>query len=327
MDESDDAALRDKEEYYRKLNESLKSKAASLIAQAEKALKDQTDVSDSLELPAVKHVRQGTAKMTADDEPDPVLPCKLGEPYQVTLQPKTDALVPDHGSDTDDSLVEAFDCLEANDEPNSKSASSIASKNLSSAAQARLYQAKLRVTKAELTRLKVQYDKLLKQNNVLSDKLKVSEREGQSVISGSQKQAAEISRLKKALDDANNEVQKFRSECVSWKRDAENNVKEAQAACKSNSQTEIKLKRANEDVEKLKLALEAEKRRARDSAEAMKEKVASLESSNKQLDKQRQELIAGFKKQMKLIDVLNDRSFTWKVRNCCRSQKRSFSKW
>ena len=306
MDDPGDATLRGKEEYYRKLNESLKSKAASLIAQAESALKEQTEACDTFDIPLVRREREakGGKGMNASEESG-VAPLEtLHEQYQVTLQQKVDTPVPNDGSDSDGSLIEPFENLDTNGEALSQSASSIASKNLSSAAQARLYQAKLRVARAERTNLKAQYDKLLKENIALNDRCKGSEKENQRVIVGAQKHATEISKLKQALEEAKNQVQNFKSECASWKKDAEDNLKEAQAAHKSNSQTEVKLKRVNEEVEKLKLALEAEKRRAKEVVDAMKEKVAFLEASNKNAEKQKQELIAGFKKQMKLIDVL-----------------------
>ena len=310
MDDSVNEASKDREDYYRKLNESLKSKAASLIAQAENALKEQTETCSAFDMPTAGSRRRARRGLVATDaepsgEDSRAVPLEtFHEPYKVSLQSKMDGLALGSGPDSDDSLIETFDSLNSKGDMSSQSASSMASKKLSSAAQARLYQAKLRVARAEIARLHEQLEKLLKENNALTDRFRRSEKESERAMSGAQKYVTEISRLKQALDEANNQAQKFKSECGSWKKDAETNIKEAQAAYKSSSQTEVKLKRANEEVEKLRIALEAEKRRLKETADTMKEKIVTLETSIRQIEKQKQELIVGFKKQMKLVDVL-----------------------
>ncbi|XP_037080195.1 testis-expressed protein 9-like [Pollicipes pollicipes] len=315
MDNLDDVSLREKEEYYRKLNESLKKKTASLISQAESALREKSEAAISFDIPREQNEGQRCPRRRNDacmkskevlGSSQAPISNTLGssqEPYQVTLDQTIPPSLSRECSDSEDSITEEFDQLSTKEDECS-SASSVVSKNLSRSAQTRLYQAKLRVSKAEIKRLKAQCEKLARENSALAEKSKASEKEQQRAVAGSQKYNLEINRLKKAFDEAKKESQTVKNECVSWKKDAENSNREVQTVLNSSAQMEVKLRRANEEVEKLRLALETEKGKTKDLTETSKDRILSLEAMNKKLEKQKQELITGFKKQMKLIDVL-----------------------
>ena len=62
--------------------------------------------------------------------------------------------------------------------------------------------------------------------------------------------------------------------------------------------------RAVEEAEKYKSALQKERTEAKELSKRDKQQLEQLVSENRQLEKQRAELMTGFKKQLKLIDIL-----------------------
>ena len=67
---------------------------------------------------------------------------------------------------------------------------------------------------------------------------------------------------------------------------------------------EAKLNRALEEVEKYKLALREAKINETGKNDGIRRDLDKLTEENKKLERQRNELLQAFKKQMKLIDVL-----------------------
>ena len=72
----------------------------------------------------------------------------------------------------------------------------------------------------------------------------------------------------------------------------------------SHSATEVRLNRALEEVERLKSELQKARQSSRDTTDHEKKRVDQLVAENRRLEKQKSELMAGFKKQLKLIDIL-----------------------
>lgn len=73
---------------------------------------------------------------------------------------------------------------------------------------------------------------------------------------------------------------------------------------KDQSSKEAKLNRALEEVEKLKLQLREAKIEEVSKNEQIRRDLDKMADENKRLERQRNELLQAFKKQMKLIDVL-----------------------
>uniref|UniRef100_A0A2D4GZ64 Testis expressed 9 n=1 Tax=Micrurus corallinus TaxID=54390 RepID=A0A2D4GZ64_MICCO len=83
------------------------------------------------------------------------------------------------------------------------------------------------------------------------------------------------------------------------------NLKRAQKqAAATQSTTDIRLNRALEEAEKYKMELNKLKQSNKDVVNQEHKKLEELKIENKRLEKQKEELVAGFKKQLKLIDIL-----------------------
>ncbi|KAK1160727.1 testis-expressed protein 9 isoform X4 [Acipenser oxyrinchus oxyrinchus] len=72
----------------------------------------------------------------------------------------------------------------------------------------------------------------------------------------------------------------------------------------NHSTTEVRLNRAAEEAERYKMELNKMKQSSKDSASLEHQKIEQLKAENKKLEKQKTELMTGFKKQLKLIDIL-----------------------
>ena len=86
----------------------------------------------------------------------------------------------------------------------------------------------------------------------------------------------------------------------------ENHAKEQnfQIARQDTANKDAKLNRALEELEKLRLQLRSEKAQESGKNNKMRFDMEKLVDTNRSLEKQRNELLQAFKKQMKLIDVL-----------------------
>jgi hypothetical protein len=80
--------------------------------------------------------------------------------------------------------------------------------------------------------------------------------------------------------------------------------KSQKQAAMNQSTVEVRLNRALEEVEKYKSSLQKAKSESKDSSDQERKKAERLASENKRLEKQKSELMAAFKKQLKLIDIL-----------------------
>jgi len=100
------------------------------------------------------------------------------------------------------------------------------------------------------------------------------------------------------------ELENFRAENQSLKKEVsglQSRVKNAETASQSR---EVRLKRALDSVEQLKQTLLQRKMEKTESTANSRKDHTELEEKIKELERQRSDLLLGFKKQMQLIDVL-----------------------
>lgn len=91
---------------------------------------------------------------------------------------------------------------------------------------------------------------------------------------------------------------------ANMQKEASNTARAAKSAESSTSSFEVRLNRALEDVDRLKAELASSRTAAAEMEKSHKESMASVQSQIKRLEKQRGDLVAAFKKQMRLIDIL-----------------------
>uniref|UniRef100_A0A8C2MJA8 Testis expressed gene 9 n=1 Tax=Cricetulus griseus TaxID=10029 RepID=A0A8C2MJA8_CRIGR len=113
---------------------------------------------------------------------------------------------------------------------------------------------------------------------------------------------AQIRFLKAKLHVMQEELDSVVCECS--KKELENKRKLQKQAATSQSATEVRLNRALEEAEKYKEELNKLRQSNKDIANEDHQKIEVLKSENKKLERQRGELMTGFKKQLKLIDIL-----------------------
>uniref|UniRef100_A0A8C6Y4S9 Testis expressed 9 n=1 Tax=Naja naja TaxID=35670 RepID=A0A8C6Y4S9_NAJNA len=113
---------------------------------------------------------------------------------------------------------------------------------------------------------------------------------------------AQIRFLKAKLRVMQEELDAIGQECS--KKELENLKRAQKQAAATQSTTDIRLNRALEEAEKYKMELNKLKQSNKDVVNQEHKKLEELKIENKRLEKQKEELVAGFKKQLKLIDIL-----------------------
>ncbi|XP_070618344.1 testis-expressed protein 9 isoform X1 [Erythrolamprus reginae] len=96
----------------------------------------------------------------------------------------------------------------------------------------------------------------------------------------------------------------FSFEGPRMKQELENLKRAQKQAAATQSTTDIRLNRALEEAEKYKMELNKLKQSNKDVVNQEHKKLEELKIENRRLEKQKEELVAGFKKQLKLIDIL-----------------------
>ncbi|XP_043533416.1 testis-expressed protein 9 isoform X3 [Chiloscyllium plagiosum] len=171
-------------------------------------------------------------------------------------------------------------------------------------AQIRFLKAKLRVMQEELDRLAHEYNKKDDENNALRNQIKEIEEERNKLQKTTSIQQTQIDKYKSLADEAHRKSDGLQQQVTSLQKELDNQKRTQKQAATNHSATEVRLNRALEEAEKYKTELNKLKQNNKDTTNQEKLTIEQLKTENKKLEKQKTELMTGFKKQMKLIDIL-----------------------
>ncbi|KAG8575790.1 hypothetical protein GDO81_009675 [Engystomops pustulosus] len=179
-----------------------------------------------------------------------------------------------------------------------------ASRVIGAEAQIRFLKAKLRVMQEELDNITHECSKKDDENRNLTSRAKDLEEERVRLQRTSSIQQTQADKYKTLFEEANKKSDGLQHQLSALEKELEN-IKRIQKQSASNqSATEVRLNRAMEEAEKYKMELNKLKQSNKDTANQERKRIEELKLENKKLEKQKSELMAGFKKQLKLIDIL-----------------------
>ncbi|XP_069654263.1 testis-expressed protein 9 isoform X2 [Haliaeetus albicilla] len=171
-------------------------------------------------------------------------------------------------------------------------------------AQIRFLKAKLRVMQEELNSVVCECRKKDDENQNLKTRLKSTEEENTRLQRTINMQHSQTEKYKMLSQEANKKSEGLQQEVIALEKELENLKRVQKQAAISQSATEVRLNRALEEAERYKVELNKLKQSNKDVANQELKTIEELKTENKKLQKQKGELMTGFKKQLKLIDIL-----------------------
>ncbi|XP_044204497.1 testis-expressed protein 9 [Thunnus albacares] len=325
-----------KEEQYKLLNAELEAKTADLVRQADQLMKEQsevlsksfstlllTDIEDeeasrmikpqqfTVQEPRVKVV---TKKRVTSTSQNMRAGKKEKEPQCKTATPKMplgdDLTAVEDSADfflakTIRSMEEQMNDVDLHD--NVVDDVSNAGDNVGSGisdAQIRVLKAKLRIMQEELDQLSCEYYKKDDENAKLSAKIKEIEEDRARLQKTTSIQQTQIEKHRALAEESARKCDGLQVQVSGLHKEIENLNRSNKQVAAANSTVEVRLTRAQEEVERLKTQLNKMKQMNKDKLNEEHQSKENLLAENKVLKKQKAELIVGFKKQLKLIDIL-----------------------
>ncbi|XP_064596208.1 testis-expressed protein 9-like [Liolophura sinensis] len=176
--------------------------------------------------------------------------------------------------------------------------------DMGSEATIRFLKAKLRVMQEELDRLAQECSIKDEKNNALSSKVKEVEEERNRLQRTNATQQTQIDKYKHMSEEAKGKSDSLHNQLTAVKKELDSLKRSQKQQLTAQGATEVRLNRALEEVDRYKEELYKAKSSAKDTTVQEKKRVEQLIAENKRLEKQKNELMAGFKKQLKLIDIL-----------------------
>ncbi|XP_059215192.1 testis-expressed protein 9 isoform X2 [Centropristis striata] len=171
-------------------------------------------------------------------------------------------------------------------------------------AQIRVLKAKLRIMQEELDQLSCEYYKKDDENTKLGAKVKELEEDRSRLQKTTNIQQTQIEKHRTLAEESDKKCDGLQLQVSSLHKEIENLNRSQKQAAAAHSSVEVRLNRALEEVERLKTQLNKMKQSNKDKISEEHQSKENLLAENKMLKKQKAELILGFKKQLKLIDVL-----------------------
>ncbi|XP_034419391.1 testis-expressed protein 9 isoform X2 [Cyclopterus lumpus] len=325
-----------KEEQYKLLNAELEAKTADLVRQAEQLMREQsevlskpfstlllTDVEDeeesrkihnpqsTMQEPGVKVV---TKKRIAATSHSISTRKQKKEPRCKTVLPKIThvADLADVEDSEDFFLAKTIRSMEekmndtvtqedvVDDEAN-------AGDNVCSGvseAHIRVQKAKLRIMQEELDQLSCEYYKKDDENAKLGAKIKELEEERARLQKTTNIQQTQIEKHRALAEESDKKCDGLQLQLSALHKEIEHLNRSHKQAAAVHSTVEVRLNRALEEVERFKAQLNKMKQTNKDKISDEHQSKENLLAENKMLKKQKAELIVGFKKQLKLIEIL-----------------------
>ncbi|XP_070762273.1 testis-expressed protein 9 [Enoplosus armatus] len=322
-----------KEEQYKLLNAELEAKTANLVRQAEQLMREQsevlskplstlllTDIDDeensriikpqqgAVQEPGVKVVTKKRLTSTSQN----MCTGKQGkEPRCKSTTPKAshvdDLKAAEDSADfflakTIRSMEEKMDDTVTHE--NLADDVSNAGDNVGSDAQVRVLKAKLRIMQEELDQLSCEYFKKDDENAKLSAKMKEIEEDRARLQKTTSIQQTQLEKHRALTEESAKKCDGLQLQVSALNKEIENLNRSHKQAAAVHSTVEVRLNRALEEGERLKTQLNKMKLMNRDKISEEHQSKENLLAENKMLKKQKAELIVGFKKQLKLIDIL-----------------------
>ncbi|XP_013385699.1 testis-expressed protein 9 isoform X2 [Lingula anatina] len=179
-----------------------------------------------------------------------------------------------------------------------------AAADMGAEAQIRFLKAKLRVMQEELDRLAQECNKKEEENNALLQRVKELDDDRNRLQRTNSTQQTQIDKYKRLADDAKGKSDSLENQLTGLRKELDSLKRSQKQQSTTQSATEVRLNRALEEVEKYKSELHRAKSASKDTKDAEKKRIDQLLAENKRLEKQKNELMTGFKKQLKLIDIL-----------------------
>ncbi|XP_030044899.1 testis-expressed protein 9 isoform X1 [Microcaecilia unicolor] len=319
-----------KEEEYKRLNAELEAKTAELVRQAEEVMREQQEI---LSQPvSMHHKLYDDEDESLRDKISPDIPTltllhtknKAGTKSTSKNRPHTaskgktntssakfravdDVAVPE---DFDFSLAKTINKIEGKLEEGSLPSNVEddvfpgVSNEIGTEAQIRFLKAKLRVMQEELDSIAHECNKKDDENHKLNSLIKNLEEERDRLQRTLNIQQSQTEKYKSLSEEANRKSEGLQQQLTAAEKELENLKRLHKQSITSQSATDVRLNRALEEIEKYKLELNKLKQSNKDTANQERKKIEELKIENKKLEKQKGELMVGFKKQLKLTDIL-----------------------
>uniref|UniRef100_A0A3P9IYD6 Testis expressed 9 n=1 Tax=Oryzias latipes TaxID=8090 RepID=A0A3P9IYD6_ORYLA len=171
-------------------------------------------------------------------------------------------------------------------------------------AHIRILKAKLRILQEELDQLSHEYYKKDDENANLCAKIKELEEDHTRLQKTTNIQQTQIEKHKALAEDFSQKCDALQLQVSALNKEIEHLKRSQKQAAGVHSTAEVRLNRALEEVEWLKTQLNKSKQMNKDKISEEHESRERLIAEKNTLQKQKAELIVGFKKQLKLIDIL-----------------------
>nr|XP_015198679.1 PREDICTED: testis-expressed sequence 9 protein [Lepisosteus oculatus] len=321
-----------KEEEYKRLNAELEAKTAELVRQAEEVMREQNvmlsrPISSNLDIdtedeeetfrnlnlltpttkqPSAKALTKdrGTSKVTTESRPLSGNRIKKASKTARTCPGDEVAVLEDFTLAKTISKIEGK--LEEDGIPEDEEDDIMPSvgSEMTAEAQIRFLKAKLRVMQEEINRLAHECNKKDDENINLSTKVKELEEDRSRLQRTTNIQQTQIEKQRRLAEESNRRCEGLQQQVTALQKEIEGLKRTQKQTLTNHSATEVRLNRALEEAERSKMELNKIKQISKDSANQEQKKMELLKAENKKLEKQKAELMTGFKKQLKLIDIL-----------------------
>uniref|UniRef100_A0A674EZ84 Testis expressed 9 n=1 Tax=Salmo trutta TaxID=8032 RepID=A0A674EZ84_SALTR len=323
-----------KEEEYKRINAELEAKTAELVRQAEQVMSDQNEV---LSKPISFHLdvdieeedfKRGIKEMQLKFSLNHISIAQVMTKKRVTSKSNSQNRPPGNqrkAQTTKAAAVEDVAVLEDFvDFSLAKTIRSIEGKlddgdthdnlmedimpsvgdEMGSDAQIRFLKAKLCVMQEEFNRLSYECNKKDDTNSSLSTNIKEVEEDRARLQKTANIQQTQIEKHRALAEESNRKGDGLQQQVTALQKEIEGLKRAQKQAATNHSAIEVRLNRALEEVERSKTQLTKLKQMSKDTADQEHKTIETLKAENKKLEKQKAELIVGFKKQLKLIDIL-----------------------
>jgi len=171
-------------------------------------------------------------------------------------------------------------------------------------AKVRFLKAKVRVLQEELEKLSAEKSKMENESVSRSAKMKSMEEERSRLQKSASAQQSAAAKQKQIVDDLKAKLTAAETQAATLKRQNDQLQRDLKTQQGNVGASEVRLNRALEEMEKLKSEVTKAKSSSKESQQEEKKRLDSLLAENRKLEKQKSDLIQGFRKQARLIDVL-----------------------